>query len=132
MARDLGREQYVLLTTFKKNGDAVPTPVWIAGLADGRLGFTTSTTTWKIKRIRNNPQVRLQPCNRTGEPTPGSSETAGTAEVFTSGPMVDRINSAVRAKYGWQLRLINLARRVTSRRRVGQGENDCVVVITRD
>ncbi|MEZ5249426.1 MAG: hypothetical protein R2713_09520 [Ilumatobacteraceae bacterium] len=37
----LADEKYVVLTTTRKDGRSVPTPVWIAALPDGALGFTT-------------------------------------------------------------------------------------------
>ena len=52
-------EKYVVLTTFRRNGDAVATPVWIVGLPDGTAGFTTEIDSGKVKRIRNNASVTL-------------------------------------------------------------------------
>eukprot|EP01041_Mallomonas_annulata_P039253 gene39252-62897_t len=62
----IASEKYVSLSTRKKNGDLVATPVWIAPLADGALGFTTDLTSAKVKRIRNFADVTLQPCTARG------------------------------------------------------------------
>ncbi|GCE04689.1 PPOX class F420-dependent oxidoreductase [Dictyobacter aurantiacus] len=61
----LTKESFIQLTTFRKSGQAVPTPVWFA-LEQGRLYVTTVKGAAKVKRIRNNGQVRLAPCNRRG------------------------------------------------------------------
>ena len=58
----------VLLTTYKRDGTGVGTPVHIA--VDGDRAFVrTWDTTWKLKRIRNNPEVRVAPCTVGGRPT---------------------------------------------------------------
>lgn len=62
------RQTTVLLTTYRRNGAAVGTPVNIA--VDGsRAFFRTWDTTWKLKRIRNNPEVEVAPSTIGGKPT---------------------------------------------------------------
>lgn len=56
-----------LLTTFRRNGAGVATPVGIRVRLE-RAYFTTWTTTGKVKRLANNPQVTLSPCTRVGQP----------------------------------------------------------------
>ena len=58
-------QKYVSLTTFKRDGSPVRTPVWFAE-QNGRLYFMTRNDSWKYKRIRNNPQVTIAPCNMRG------------------------------------------------------------------
>jgi PPOX class probable F420-dependent enzyme len=61
-------QKTVLLTTYKRDGTGVSTPVHIA--VDGDRAFVrTWDTTWKLKRIRNNPEVRVAPCTAGGRPT---------------------------------------------------------------
>lgn len=62
----LNTEQYVNLTTFRKNGDGVPTPVWFVRDGD-KLFIYTQANSGKVKRIRNNAQVTLAACNVRGE-----------------------------------------------------------------
>jgi uncharacterized protein len=58
----------VLLTTYRRDGTPVGTPVNIA--VDGDRAFVrTWDTTWKLKRIRNNPEVEISPCTPRGRPT---------------------------------------------------------------
>jgi uncharacterized protein len=91
-------EKYVVITTFRKNGDAVPSPVWIVALADGAAGFTTDEVSGKVKRIRNNPKVTLQPCNMKGTPKEGSAVVEATAEVLV-GAAAQPVRDAVKKKY---------------------------------
>jgi PPOX class probable F420-dependent enzyme len=63
---DLARERYVSLTTFKRDGTPVSTPVWVAG-DDGRLLVWTAADSWKVKRIRHDRRVRVAPCTAGGK-----------------------------------------------------------------
>jgi hypothetical protein len=60
--------KYLLLTTFRKAGTAVPTPIWFAEDND-KLYVKTRADSGKTKRIRNNPQVRVAPCTIRGKVT---------------------------------------------------------------
>ena len=91
-------EKYVLLTTFRKNGDAVTTPVWIAALPDGAAGFTTEDTSGKVRRIRNNPSVTVQACSMRGKVVPGSTVLHATAEVLLADE-ARPVRAAIRRKY---------------------------------
>jgi PPOX class probable F420-dependent enzyme len=62
------RQQTVLLTTFRRDGTPVKTPVNIA--VDGDRAFIRSwDSAGKVKRIRNNPEVAIAPCTARGRPT---------------------------------------------------------------
>ena len=63
---DLARERYISLTTFKKDGTPVSTPVWVAG-DDGRLLVWTAADSWKVKRIKHDSRVRVAPCTASGK-----------------------------------------------------------------
>ena len=63
-----GNEKYVSLETFKRNGQGVRTPLWFV-LHNDALYTYTKAGTGKIKRIRNNPQVRVAPCTVSGRVT---------------------------------------------------------------
>ncbi len=56
---------YISLTTFRKNGEGIVTPVTI-GEADGKLYVVTGFNTGKIKRLKNNPDVEFAPCDQRG------------------------------------------------------------------
>jgi PPOX class probable F420-dependent enzyme len=61
-------QKYISLTTFRKSGVGVPTPVWFGEESD-RLYVMTRSDMGKTKRIRNNPQVRIAPCTIRGKVT---------------------------------------------------------------
>ena len=57
--------KHICLTTFRKSGVAVPTPVWFSE-ANGQLYVKTRNDSGKYKRIRNNPRVQIAPCTMRG------------------------------------------------------------------
>jgi PPOX class probable F420-dependent enzyme len=73
------RGKYLRLTTFRGNGSAVATPVWFVA-QNGRLLVETDSTSYKVKRIRCNPAVRMGPCNARGKPR--GEEFAAHAELL--------------------------------------------------
>lgn len=56
-----------LLTSFRRNGQGVGTPVGLV-VVGNKAYFTTWSTTGKIKRLANNPRVTLAPCTQQGKP----------------------------------------------------------------
>ena len=64
--REIQGQKYISLSTFRKTGAAVPTPVWF-GEKDDKLYVKTRNDSGKYKRIRNNPQVRVAPCSIRGK-----------------------------------------------------------------
>ncbi|MGB5794964.1 MAG: PPOX class F420-dependent oxidoreductase [Mycolicibacter algericus] len=64
---EIAKSDYLLLTTFTRDGRAKPTPVWAAPDGD-RLLVITQESSWKVKRIRNSPRVTLAPCDMRGRP----------------------------------------------------------------
>ena len=127
-AEVIGAERYVVLVSRKRDGSTVPTPVWIVDLGDGTVGFTTEASAGKVKRIRNFPDVTLQPCDRRGVVTAGAPVWTGRAVVL-EGPAAEPVIDAVKRKYGWQVTLIDIAsaaRSLVTRR----PSVDAAVVIT--
>lgn len=62
---DLGNPKYIALETFRKNGQGVKTPVWTVA-QEGRLLVWTPGDSWKVRRARSNPQVRVARCDMRG------------------------------------------------------------------
>jgi PPOX class probable F420-dependent enzyme len=75
----LALKKYLSLASFRKNGQAVRTPLWFAE-QEGRLYFMTRDDTWKYKRIRNNSRVLVAPCTMRGRIT--GPEVEGRARVL--------------------------------------------------
>lgn len=59
-------QKYLNLTSFRKNGTGVPTPLWFAE-ENGKLYMMTRSDSGKYKRIRNNPEVRIAPSTMRGK-----------------------------------------------------------------
>jgi PPOX class probable F420-dependent enzyme len=75
--------KYLSLTTYRRDGTPVSTPVWFVEDA-GRLYATTAADSWKAKRLRRNPACLVAPCNARGvpkgDPTPATAEFLPEAE----------------------------------------------------
>lgn len=97
-------QKYIAFTTYTSAGEAKTTPVWITDLGDGTIGFVTPSTSWKTKRLANNPNVVLHACNARGAVSPESEPVTGTAVVSVAD--YQRVNTAITAKYGWQRRMV--------------------------
>jgi len=95
-ARQFSSARYIALETYKKNGQPVQTPVWV--LEDGGTVYVrTDPGSWKAKRIRRNPHVRLATSDMRGKPTGPWVE--GEAH-FVEGGDADRILKLITKKYG--------------------------------
>jgi uncharacterized protein len=64
---DVAKSEYILLTTFTKDGRPKPTAIWAAPEGDG-LVVITQEESWKVKRIRNTARVTIARCDRSGNP----------------------------------------------------------------
>ncbi|HKN37605.1 MAG TPA: PPOX class F420-dependent oxidoreductase [Acidimicrobiia bacterium] len=95
----LGDEKYMLLTTFKRGGAPVSSPVWVVPLDGGTVGFYTSSGSGKAKRLAHTARVTVQPSDARGRTKPGSQPVDATARVVT-GPELEAIRAKVVAKYG--------------------------------
>jgi PPOX class probable F420-dependent enzyme len=93
-------QKYISLTTFRKNGAGVATPVWF-GEADGKLYVMTRSDMGKTKRIRNNSRVKVAPCTIRGKVT--GPEFAATARILSPEDH-QRARQALNRKY-WMARL---------------------------
>jgi PPOX class probable F420-dependent enzyme len=108
----LGDHRYLSLATFRRSGAEVRTPVWFAQAGDTLYVFTAGGS-GKVKRLRNSPRVRVAPCDARGALR--GEWRDGVARLVTDGATLARAQAALRAKYGWQLRLLDLVSRLTRR-----------------
>ncbi|WP_299564074.1 PPOX class F420-dependent oxidoreductase [uncultured Mycolicibacterium sp.] len=74
---DVAKSNYLLLTTFTRDGRPKPTPVWAAPDGD-RLLVITQADSWKVKRIRNTPRVTIAPCDVRGNAKGEAVEAVAT------------------------------------------------------
>ncbi|NQU36635.1 MAG: PPOX class F420-dependent oxidoreductase [Actinobacteria bacterium] len=110
----LSAGKYISVTTFRKTGEAVPTPVWVTREGD-HLFVITGAESGKVKRMRNNSQIEIAPCDVRGKttgPAVGATvellDPAGTAAV----------EKRVSKKFGLTYKMLKVAEKV--RRKQGE------------
>jgi PPOX class probable F420-dependent enzyme len=104
----IGAEKYVSLTTFRKDGRAVATPLWVVPDGAG-LAFWTPHGTGKLKRIRNSGRVTVAPCDMRGNLKGEAIEA--TARIGDEADRV-RVGELLKRKYGLMGRLTLLGSRL--------------------
>ncbi|MET9581172.1 PPOX class F420-dependent oxidoreductase [Streptomyces sp. DT199] len=105
---ELGAGKYLLVTSYRKNGTPVATPVWVVRDGDA-LGVWTPTDSWKVKRIRNRSDVLVGPCDLRGNPT--GDQVPATAEICDAATTA-RYRQLIGRKYGVTGRLTLLGSRL--------------------
>jgi hypothetical protein len=108
----LGKERYVSLASFRRDGRVVETPVWVAERG-GKLYVFTEAAAGKVKRLRRDPRIRLAPCNYRGALR--GAWTDGSAQIVSDAAIETIAYDALVEKYGWQMRLANLSSRLSGR-----------------
>lgn len=98
---NLGRHKHCQLVSFRRNGRAVPTPVWFAQVG-GRLYVKTEYPSGKVRRIRRDGRVRVAPCSIGGRLR--GPALAARARILPAGEEA-RAEDALRRRYGLGRRL---------------------------
>ena len=112
---DVAKSEYILLTTFTKDGRPKPTAIWAAPAGDALIAITQEKS-WKVKRIRNTPRVTIAECDRGGKPKGEAVEARATIlPKSTNGKTYDAIGK----RYG----LIGKTFNVFSKLRGGMTKN---------
>ena len=110
----LAAQRFVSLTTYRKNGEPVATPVWIG--RDGETVFVfTPADSYKVKRICHDPRVALVPSSRGGRVRSGDEPVDGVAQIVDDPAEVARLRDALQRKYGLEFRLALAIERLTTR-----------------
>ncbi|MGH9123615.1 MAG: PPOX class F420-dependent oxidoreductase [Acidimicrobiales bacterium] len=125
----LGDEKYVLLTTFKRDGTPVSTPVWAVALDGDTFGFWTSSGSGKAKRLAHTSRVTVQPCNGRGQVKGGSQPVEATARVVT-GPEFDDLRQKIIAKYGFLTKIthaLGTIGGIIKRKKIPYGDRGVIV-----
>ena len=107
-------QEFLSLETFRKSGEGVKTPIWFVQEGDSLYMWTVGDSA-KIKRIRNNPQVKIAPCKRFGEVT-GEWVTA-QASVDDSPAAVRHVEELLRRKLGFGFMVFGLIDGIRDRQR---------------
>jgi PPOX class probable F420-dependent enzyme len=106
-------QKYLNLETYRKNGAAAATPVWFAEDA-GVLYIYSLANAGKVKRIRNNPRVRVMPCDMRGEPK-GEWVEARARILDAAGAA--HAHRLLDKKYGWMKKVGSLYSKLMKRER---------------
>lgn len=112
---EIAGSEFILLTTFTKDGRPKPTAVWAAPAGD-KLLVITQEKSWKVKRIRNTQRVTIAKCDRSGEPKSESVEA--TAKILDKSA-----NAATYDALGNQYGLLGKTFNVLSKLRGGMKNN---------
>lgn len=119
---DLAAATFVLLTTYRKDGSAVGTPVWAAPEGNRLLVWTVADA-YKVRRLRRDRRVSLAICDARGNPK--SVAVPGTGEVLDADGSA-HARSVIARKYGLLGRLI-VGASVLRRGRTGTVGLACVL-----
>jgi uncharacterized protein len=106
-------QKYLNLESYRRNGQGVRTPLWFVE-NDGALYFYTVAHSYKVKRIHNNPRVRVAPCdmrgNLKGDWVAATARRLGEAESRLANELLNR-------KYGWAKRILNFLAKIRGHER---------------
>jgi len=98
------------LTTFRKSGQAVTTPVWFAQEGD-KIYVYTGTSSGKVKRIAHTAKVTVAPCTMSGGLLGEAVEAK--ARILQTAEERRRADEVLNRKYGWQKRILFIWYRLT-------------------
>ncbi len=105
-------QKYINIETYRKNGQAVQTPVWFVIEGDV-IYIRTDKNSGKIKRARNNPHVRITPSSARGQP---KGEWIDGEARIASWSESERANQLLKQKYGLQGKLIRMFNKIRNTR----------------
>lgn len=125
----LGDVEFVELTTFRRSGVPVRTPVWVVRDADTLL-VTSPANAGKVKRLRNNASVELRPCTRRGHVEPNAVCVSAVGRLDPDPGAHEAVEHLFAAKYGWQYRVAMVVEKVIRRLRPTSGPDRRIVRIT--
>jgi uncharacterized protein len=107
-------QKYLSLATYKKDGTAVPTPLWFA--QEGSVFYVyTLAKAWKLKRIRNNPRARIAPCDVRGKI---KGEWVDAEARILDQSEAAKVHRLLDKKYGWQKMIGNVISKLRKLERV--------------
>ncbi|MBX3314362.1 MAG: PPOX class F420-dependent oxidoreductase [Actinobacteria bacterium] len=122
----IAEARYIRFTNFRRSGDAVSTPVWIAPFGD-EFVFSTHPDAGKVKRLRNDPRVEVAACDMRGNVSSGTNVVTGTARLLADDEHA-AADAVMKRKYGIQWSMLGLGQSV--RRLLGRDPGRTFIAIT--
>ena len=104
-------ERFVSLTTFRKSGEGVSTPVWIARDGDALI-VTTPDGTGKVKRLRNDDRIELRPSDRMGKVADDAPTVSAHAQIVDTDEARTSQERIFLAKYRLEYRILMFIERL--------------------
>jgi hypothetical protein len=109
-------QKYLNLESYRKNGQAVRTPLWFVE-DDGVLYFYTPAHSYKVKRILNNPRVRVAACDYRGNVERVGGEWADATARRLDQAESRHADDLLNRKYGLSKRVLNFLARIRGHER---------------
>jgi hypothetical protein len=127
----LSDEKYILLTTFRRDGSPVGTPVWVVPLSDTTIGFWTSSGSGKAKRLAHTDRVLVQPSDARGKVRQGAAPVEASARLV-AGPEYEEIQQKINQKYGFMTKIthaLNTVGGIFKGKRIPYGDRGVVITL---
>ncbi|WP_433383487.1 PPOX class F420-dependent oxidoreductase [Actinoplanes sp. CA-142083] len=111
---EIAASKQISLTTYRKDGTPVATPVWHVAEGD-KLTTVSVADAWKVKRLRRNPHVEVVACDLRGRVRPGAQAVKGTAVVLPPSE-TESARRLMESRYvtarigGWFVRTLHIRR----------------------
>jgi uncharacterized protein len=123
-AAPLVRGRYLSITSYRRDGRGVATPVWFV-LRDGRLLVETDAASGKVKRIRRNPQVRVAVCTASGRLR--GQQVPAVAEILPDSE-IGAVERLIADKYRFDMIIFRPLRFVQARLHLGRPRTESVIL----
>ena len=104
--------KYINLSTYRRSGASVDTPVWFVEM-DEKLYVFTAGDSGKAKRLRNSPKARIAPCDARGGLEGEWRDVE--ARLIEDGAIIARAHALLRKKYGIQMWIADVGSKLTGR-----------------
>lgn len=112
MTTAISQARYILLSTKRKSGVFVDTPVWFAG-EDNQFYVFSAKSAGKVKRLKNFSEATVAICTVSGKPL--GPAIAAKAVVFDDEKEIATAQKMLIKKYGWQMRILDIGSKLTGK-----------------
>lgn len=128
MTNDLGYAKYISVTTFRRNGDPVATPVWTVPIND-KIYVSTGSLSGKVKRLRGNDHATVALCDMAGKNVGPQHKATARLVPYADKPEVHEL---MLRKYGVQQRLVEMLDKARNRTKWPVGDRVLIELTVED